>query len=299
MLNIYGDIKQGERGAWISICAYLFLTAVKISLGYMTGSKALAADGLNNSTDIVVSIAVLIGLRISRKPPDENHPYGHFRAETIAALVASLIMAVVGLQVFIQAVKTVITGEYSTPDSLAAWVAIGCAACMYAVYRYNRKLALRINNNALMAAAQDNRSDALVSIGVAVGIIGAQLGLPWLDPITAVAVSFLIVKTAWEIFRQSSHSLSDGFDAAHLDVLRPDIQDTPGVIEIKDLKARVHGSTILLDVVVTVDPQLTVSESHEISDLIEQKMIQDHQIMNVHVHIEPAEPLVTTGVGTV
>nr|WP_307207112.1 cation diffusion facilitator family transporter [Paenibacillus harenae] len=289
VLTGYDDIKQGEKGAWVSIGAYLVLSALKLGAGYWFASGALVADGYNNLTDIVASAAVLIGLRISQKPPDKDHPYGHFRAETIAALIASFIMATVGLQVLIGAVKSLYAAEREAPNLMSAWVALFAAACMAAVYMYNRRLALRIKNQALLAAAKDNLSDALVSVGAAIGIIGAQFGLPWLDPVAAIAVGAIICKTAWEIFYSSTHALTDGFDANELNTLRSTIARTKGVKSIKDIKARVHGSHVLIDVIVQVDPGLSLIESHRISDEIEKRMGKKHNIMSVHVHVEPLE----------
>ncbi|MFC7678504.1 cation diffusion facilitator family transporter [Paenibacillus sp. GCM10028914] len=288
-MNVYDDIKKGERGAWISIIAYLILSAFKLFCGYIFASSALTADGFNNLTDIVASVAVLIGLKISRKPPDSDHAYGHFRAETIAALIASFIMAVVGLQVLMEAIGSFFEGSKSTPDLWSAGVAGLCAVAMYGVYRYNVRLAKQINNQALMAAAKDNLSDALVSIGAAVGIIGAQFGLPWLDTVAALAVGLLICKTAWEIFRDCTHSLTDGFDEERLLDLRRTIAKTPGVEGIKDVKARIHGNHVLVDVVIEVDPELSVIQGHRISEVIEERMVKYHNIMNVHVHVEPKE----------
>ncbi|WP_054956893.1 cation diffusion facilitator family transporter [Paenibacillus dakarensis] len=286
-MNAYEDIKKGERGAWISIFAYLILSAFKLICGYIFASSALTADGFNNLTDIVASVAVLIGLKISRKPPDSDHAYGHFRAETVAALIASFIMAVVGLQVLMEAVGSFFEGSKNTPDLWAAGVAGLCAIAMYGVYRYNVRLAKQINNRALMAAAKDNLSDAMVSVGAVIGIVGAQFGLPWLDTVAALAVGILICKTAWEIFRDSTHSLTDGFDEERLLDLRQTIAKTPGVEGIKDLKARIHGNHVLVDVVVEVDPQLSLIEGHQISDTIEERMMKYHNIINVHVHVEP------------
>ncbi|MFB9329328.1 cation diffusion facilitator family transporter [Paenibacillus aurantiacus] len=286
-MDQYQEIKQGERGAWVSIGAYLVLSALKLGAGYAFASAALVADGFNNLTDIIASTAVLIGLRISQKPPDEDHPYGHFRAETIAALVASFIMATVGIQVLISAGKSLFAGHQAAPDLLTAWVALGSAVLMFFVYAYNKRLAKRINNQALMAAAKDNLSDALVSIGAAVGIIGAQFGLHWLDPVAALFVGVIICKTAWEIFYSSTHALTDGFNEEELHTLRSTIERTQGVRTIKDIKARVHGSNVLIDVVVQVDPDLSLKESHRISDEIERRMERKHNIMSVHVHVEP------------
>lgn len=288
-MNIYDDIKKGERGAWISIAAYLVLSAFKLISGYIFASSALLADGFNNLTDIVASVAVLIGLRISRKPPDSDHTYGHFRAETVAALIASFIMAVVGIQVLVEAVGSFFEGTKGTPDLWSAGVAGVCAVAMFGVYKYNIRLARQINNQALMAAAKDNLSDAMVSVGAAVGIIGAQFGLPWLDTAAAFGVGLLICKTAWEIFRDCTHSLTDGFDEQRLLDLRRTIARTPGVEGIKDVKARIHGNHVLVDVVIEVDPQLSVIEGHRISDSIEERMVKLHNIMNVHVHVEPKD----------
>jgi cation diffusion facilitator family transporter len=294
-MNQYEEIKQGEKGALVSIGAYIGLSAIKLGAGYWFASGALVADGFNNLTDIVASAAVLIGLRISQKPPDKDHPYGHFRAETIAALIASFIMATVGLQVIINTVRSLFSSEQTVPSLNSAWVALFAAVCMGAVYLYNRRLANRINNQALHAAAKDNLSDALVSIGAAVGIIGAQFGLPWLDPVAALAVGAIICKTAWDIFYSSTHALTDGFDANELMTLRSTIERTKGVKSIKDIKARVHGSNVLIDVIVQVDSGLSLIESHRISDEIEQQMEGKHNIMSVHVHVEPHEADLTVG----
>lgn len=286
-MNVYEDIRKGERGAWVSISAYIILSAFKLFSGYLFASSALLADGFNNLTDIVASVAVLVGLKISQKPPDSDHAYGHFRAETIAALIASFIMAMVGIQVIIGAVRSLIEGTSTEPNLWSAGVAVVCAAAMWGVYIYNSRLAKQINNQALMAAAKDNLSDAMVSIGAAVGIVGAQFGLPWLDVVAAFAVGLLICKTAWDIFRDSTHNLTDGFDEKELKDLRSTIARIEGVEGIKDLKARVHGNHVLVDVVIEVNPELTVMESHHISDLVEERMIKRQNVMHVHVHVEP------------
>lgn len=260
---------------------------MKLGAGYWFVSDALVADGFNNLTDIIASVAVLIGLRISQKPPDEDHPYGHFRAETIAALIASFIMATVGLQVLITAVQKLFAGTEETPNVITAYVALFAAVCMVGVYWFNSRLAKRINNLALQAAAKDNLSDALVSVGAAAGIFGAQLGLPWLDPVAALFVGLIICKTAWDIFYSSTHALTDGFDERKLSTLRGTIAQTKGVKAIKDIKARAHGSHVLIDVIVQVDPELTLVESHTICDDIERRMKRKHNIMSVHVHVEP------------
>ena len=283
----YNDLKLGERGAIISIAAYILLSAMKLSVGYMADSQALRADGLNNATDIAASLAVLIGLRLSRKPPDEDHLYGHWKAETVASLVASFIMMAVGLQVLYQAVISIFDGKAESPDLIAAWTGVICAVIMYVVYRYNRKLSAQINSQAVMAAARDNLSDALVSIGTVVGIVGSQFGLPWLDPLTAVIVGLIICKTAWDIFHDASHRLTDGFDEEKVSAYKKTVLAVPEVAGVKDIRARNYGSNTVVDIVILVDASLNIREAHDISTSVENKLMEDHGVYDVHAHVEP------------
>ncbi|MBE2978051.1 cation diffusion facilitator family transporter [Priestia megaterium] len=284
----YKDLKMGERGAILSICVYICLSALKLFIGYTTNSEALKADGLNNTTDIIASIAVLIGLRISQKPADKDHPYGHWKAETVSSLVASFIMAIVGLQVLYEAVISILEKKTEAPDLIAAWTGIFCAVVMYFVYRYNRNLATKINSQSVMAAAKDNLSDAWVSIGTAIGIIGAQFHLPWLDSVTAVIVGFLICKTAWDIFREASHHLTDGFDEQQLEEYKETILNTPGVKGVKDIKARNYGSSPVVDVSILVNSTLGVGAAHDTTTKVENALAQEHNVVDANVHVEPS-----------
>ncbi len=283
----YDNLKLGERGAIISIIAYIVLSIVKLVVGYTADSAALRADGLNNTTDIIASIAVLIGLRISRRPADDNHKYGHWKSETIASMVASFIMMAVGLQVLIDTVSTLFEGKQESPDIVAAYVGIGSAVVMYFVYRYNRNLSRKINSKAVMAAAKDNLSDAWVSIGTTIGIIGSQFGMPWLDTATAIVVGFLICKTAWDIFSEASHELSDGFDEQKLKMYEDVIFDLEGVKGIKSIKGRNYGNNEVVDVVILVNSQLNVHQAHDIATKVEDTLTDEYGVYDIHVHVEP------------
>ncbi|MBE6087170.1 cation diffusion facilitator family transporter [Clostridium beijerinckii] len=287
MENSYNNLKIAERGARVSIIAYITLSLLKLGVGFFAQSKALLADGINNTTDIIASVAVLIGLKISRKPADDDHPYGHLRAETIASLIASLIMIAVGLDVLYNAIKSVIFFNPKAPDLVSAVVAIFCAAAIYMVYRYNMRIAVKIKSSGLMAAAKDNLSDAWVSIGTTIGIVASQFGFPWIDPLAAVVVSALILKTGWDIFREATHNLSDGFSREKLDGITKSISQVPGVKQIKNIRARVHGNNILLDLVVSVSSELSLVEGHSITEKIEDKLKEDLDITQVMVHVEP------------
>ncbi|WP_028392560.1 cation diffusion facilitator family transporter [Bacillus cihuensis] len=283
----YNDLKLGERGAIISIIAYIILSIIKLVIGYMSDSAALKADGLNNTTDIIASIAVLIGLKLSQRPPDKDHGYGHWKSETIASMVASFIMAVVGLEVLVAAITSMFQGVKESPDIMAAYVGVFSALAMYFVYRYNKKLAIKINSKAVMAAAKDNISDAWVSIGTAVGIFGSQLNMPWLDTITAIIVGLIICKTAWDIFKQASHELSDGFDENKIQLYQDVIRKVDGVKGIKEIKGRNYGNNEVIDVVILVNSTLDIKEAHDIATHVEKVMIKDYGVYDVHVHVEP------------
>jgi cation diffusion facilitator family transporter len=283
----YSNLKLGERGAIISIIAYIILSALKLSVGYISDSEALKADGLNNTTDILASLSVLIGLRLSQKPADDDHLYGHWKSEMVASMVASFIIIVVGFQVLASAFISVFEGSEEAPDLIATWTGLFSALIMYFVYRYNRNLAHQIKSHSVMAAAKDNLSDSWVSIGTAVGIIGSQFGLPWLDPVTAFIVGALILKTGWDIFREASHQLTDGFDVDLIKEYNDTICNIPGVKGIKDLKARSYGNNIVVDCVITVNPTLDISTAHDISTRVEEKLMEEYDIYDVHVHVEP------------
>lgn len=283
----YNGLKLAERGASISIIAYIVLASLKLGVGYLSGSKALTADGLNNTTDIISSLAVLIGLKISRKPADDDHLYGHFRAETIASLIASLIMIVVGIDVLYNAGNSIIFFKAQVPDLNAAIVGIICAVAIYFVYRYNKKIAIQINSSGLMAAAKDNLSDAWVSVGTSVGIVASQFGLPWIDPLAAVVVGILIVKTGWDIFKEATHNLTDGFNREKLDNITQCINQVSGVKKVKSIRARVNGNNILLDVIVRVSAELSVIQGHSITEEIEEKLRSELNITEAVIHVEP------------
>jgi cation diffusion facilitator family transporter len=280
-----------EVGAWVSIGSYFVLSSVKLFVGYWANSQALKADGLNNFTDIISSIAILIGLLIAKKPRDENHPYGHSRAEHISSLLAAFIMMTIGMEVLIDAVLALGSDKKMVPDAIAAWTAFFAACFMFFVYLFNKKLAERTNSQAIAAAAKDHLSDALVSIGTVIGIMGTYIGVIWLDSLTALIVGLIICKTAWDIFKEASHTLTDGFDEEKLRQYKQEISEIPGVEQVTEVKARMLGNEVILDVTIQVSPHLNVVKSHEIADCIEVFMQEKHDVTKTHVHIEPYSTL--------
>ncbi|WP_043932175.1 cation diffusion facilitator family transporter [Bacillus sp. EB01] len=283
----YQNLKLGERGALLSIVAYILLSALKLTVGYISDSAALKADGLNNTTDIIASVAVLIGLKISQRPPDKDHGYGHWKSETIASMVASFVMIAVGIQVLADALGSIFQEGKQAPDMIAAYTGLFSAFAMYLVYLYNKRLANKIQSKSVMAAAKDNRSDAWVSIGTAIGIFGSQLNMPWLDTVTAFIVGLLICKTAWDIFKEASHELSDGFDEEKIQLYKDVILKVDGVKGIKEIKGRNYGNNEVIDCVILVNSTLDIRAAHDIATHVEKIMMEEHGVYDVHVHVEP------------
>lgn len=287
--NRYEQLKKAELGAIISIAAYILVSAMNLIVGNMANSEALRADGLNNFTDILASVAVLIGLRISQKPADAEHRYGHWKAENVASLVTSFIMLLVGLQVLYSSILSVINKKMESPDITAAIVGLVSAVIMYGVYFFNKRLSEEVKSPGLLAAAKDNRSDAWTSIGTAIAVFAASFNLGWLDSVAAIVVALLILKTAIDIFKESVFTLSDGFDQEELDQFNEAIRHIQQVQSVKNIKGRSYGSNIYLDVTVTMRPELTVKESHDVADQIENLLRDKFQVFETDVHVEPSE----------
>ncbi len=198
-------------------------------------------------------------------------------------------MMAVGIEVLINAVRIVFQGSEQSPDPIPAWTGLFCAAVMYGVFRYNKSLAIKTKSQAVMAAAKDNISDALVSIGTVIGIVGSQFKLPWLDPVTAVLIGLIICKTALDIFREASHHLSDGFDETTIQKFREKVKQVEGVEDVKQLRARSYGSNAVVDVVLSIRTEAKFREAHDIATRVEDELKKSAEVIEVHVHYEPAK----------
>lgn len=279
-------LKLAQRGAYLSIITYIILSVVKYYFGMEYDSAAVRADALNNMTDIFASVAVLIGLKISIRPPDDNHPYGHLKSENIASLVVSFIIVFVGVQVLFENLPAIFSPVVSTPDPVVIYISIASGLIMLAVFFINSKLAEKTNSSSLKSAAMDNMSDSMISFGTAAGLILTQLGLPIADVIIASILGVLIMYTGFKILKDAVFALSDGYNDDDLIEHKEDVLEVPGVMDVKSIKGRYHGSSIFLDVTIIVDPEISITEAHYICDQVEEHM-HDKGIMSLYVHPEP------------
>ena len=286
-MNATQRLKQAERGAILSIITYILLSTSKLIVGKLFFSQALFADGLNNLTDVLSSILVFVGLKISQKPADKNHPYGHWKFETIASLITSFIMCIIGLEVIKDAWNTIIQTKHESPSMFTAIIGLISSIILFGVYHYNNLLATKINSIGLKAAAKDNYSDALTSISTSIAIFAASLGISWLDGVMAFIVGMMILKTAYDVFSESTFQLTDGFEPEKMKEYKPLILSHPEVKSIEEMKARRYGSNIYLDLTVCMDSNLTVWRSHEITEEIELELTEHFGINFIDIHVEP------------
>lgn len=289
--NIFDNLKKAEKGAKLSILTYLILSSAKLIIGFFFNSAALIADGINNATDVVSSVCVLIGIKISRKPADEDHRYGHFRAELISSLIASFIMLYAGIQVVTFAAKKLFSNQYEIPTMHTLIASILSAIIMFSVFYYNFNLAKKINSNSLKAAAFDNLSDGFVSLGTFVGIVGSMIGFKQADFIAALIVGFIIIYTAINIFKEATHILTDGIDVNTIEEVTNIVKDIKDVSKVKEVRGRSHGLMHFIDVTVTVNPNLNVVKSHEITVKIEKELQNHFFACDTLVHLEPDEDI--------
>ena len=288
MNNPSKNLKLAEQGALLAIVTYILLSTAKLIAGSMLHSSSLTADGFNNISDIVANIAVLIGLRMARKPADMDHKFGHWKIEDLASLITSLIMFFVGLDVLFETVQKIISKQVTAIDPLGAIVGFISAIIMTGVYLFNKKLAKRANSKALEAAAKDNLSDAITSLGTSIAIIASALNYPLVDQLVAIIITFFILKTAYDIFMESSFSLSDGFDESLLQDYKQAILEIPKITQVKSQRGRTYGSNIYLDIILEINPDLSVYESHEIADQVEEMLMERFGMFDIDIHIEPA-----------
>jgi cation diffusion facilitator family transporter len=288
-------LARAQFGAWVGIIGNLILAGIKLLIGIWGKSQAMIADAVHSASDVVGSVAVLIGLRAAERPPDEDHPYGHGKAESVAAIIVSVLLALIGFEIGMSSVRSLFA-PLEAPAVIAVWAAIGSMIVKELMFRYKYNLGKKLNSQSLIANAWEHRSDVYSSfaalIGIGGAIVGGRFGIPWLlylDPIAGIFVSGLVLKMAYHILMESIHSTLDHVLHEEETVdLRREIESVPGVIRIDTLRAREHGHYQIVDVKLSVDPHITVEEGHRIGKRVKQTILQSFpDVRDVFVHINP------------
>lgn len=288
--------KRTETAAWAGIACNLLLAVMKGAIGFLSGSKALLADAVNSASDVAGSVTVLIGLRAAKKPPDKEHPYGHGKAESVASIIVSVLLLLVGLELFIGALETMIGGVTEAPAWYAALALIVSIAVKEAMFHYNYRLGRRLSSQALVTVAWDHRTDVLASAaalaGVAGALAGARYDLPWLlylDPAAGLIVAGFVVRMGYKLIMEAiTGTLDQVLHNEQAEELVEAVLATRGVLGVDDLRARVTGHYVIVDVKISVNPRITVHEGHGIAKQVKQRlMTQFSHVSDVFVHVNP------------
>lgn len=275
-----------------TIIGNVILSAFKLFAGIFAHSAAMVSDSVHSLSDVFSTFIVIAGVKLSNRAADKDHPYGHERMECVAAIILSVMLLAVGIGIGYEGVSRIISGTsggLAVPGVLALVAALVSIMVKEAMYWYTRAAAKKINSSALMADAWHHRSDAFSSIGSFVGILGARLGFPILDPIACVVICVFIVKAAYDVFMDAIGKMTDkACDDAFVEEIRAVILAQENVAGIDVLRTRLFGDKVYVDVEISADGSKPLSVAHEIAenvhDAIEAKFLNVKHCM---VHINP------------
>lgn len=286
--------KQAEFAATLGIVVNIALAVLKGVVGVLANSRALIADAIHSASDVVGSFAVYLGLRAAKEPPDEEHPYGHGKAESIAAIIVSLLLLLVGLEVGYSSIKSFFTVREPTKP-FALIVIVISIVVKEALFRYKFRLGTKLASKALIVNAYEHRSDVYSSIaalvGVGASVIGAKTGLQWLeygDPAASFVVAVLVIKMAYTLGKESIiNTLDHVLPEEEVEPLKQIILENKDVLKINSLYGRVHGYYVIVDLKISVDPYITVEQGHAIGKRVKNELLKQSHIHDVFVHINP------------
>lgn len=291
------------RVSGVSIVINLILSALKLLAGIIAHSGAMVSDAIHSASDVGSTVVVIVGVRLSGKQSDQEHPYGHERMECISSIILSGLLLATGIGIGISGMENIVKSTsgiaIEIPGMLALIAAVISIVVKEWMFWYTRGAAKKINSGALMADAWHHRSDALSSVGAFVGIFGARLGFPILDPIASVVICILIGKASIDIFKDAAEKMVDrSCDQNTEESIRKTVLDVEGVQRVDLLQTRLFGSRIYVDLEIAADGSQTLEEAHGIAEHVHR--VIEHAFPDVKhcmVHVNPTDELQTEALG--
>lgn len=274
-------------GFWVNAVLMVF----KMAAGYWGHSDAVFADGIESACDFVAIFSTMVALKLGRKPFDERHPYGHGRAESLSALLVSLVIFATGGWILFESVHTIIDRDFKNPGITAVAAAFLTIIIKEWLYHFTQKTGTELASPSLLAIAKDHRKDAITSISTLVGVAGAFFGFGIMDPLAAGLTSFFILHIGWETFRDASYDLMDGCAPPDFvaEVTRL-AESVERVEHVHDIRARRSGQYMIIDLKLEMDPAMTVKESHDIASKVKRLIFDGFpNVGDVMIHINPHE----------
>jgi cation diffusion facilitator family transporter len=282
--------KKSKIASWVGIWASFFLTLFKIFAGISGRSQAMLSDGFHSLSDIFANLLALASVKISEKPVDKEHPYGHGKAEAIAALSISFLLFGISIVLAYRALNALFLKIKIVPGLLPLVAALVSILSNAFLSRYTYYIGKKFDNLAVLASSYDQRADALSSIPALIGIGGARLGYTFLDPLAGFAVTLFIFRMGIKILRPSLRELMDtSLPEDFIEEIRKVTLSVEGARKIDDIKTRRMGWRNSIDLSVEIDANLSIEKGHQISDQIEKLLLQKlKNIGNIMIHINPA-----------
>jgi cation diffusion facilitator family transporter len=283
--------RYGYLEASVSILVNVALFLLKLFFGLFINSIALIADSVHSLSDVATSGVVIFGFRVAKKKPDASHPFGHGRAEYIATLIIAILLIITGLEFVQQSIERIINLETILHQNYVIFISIIVlitAVVKEILARFSYAIAKRIKSDVLNADAWHHRTDALSSIGVALGILGSHFGFPILDPIFGLLVSFIIIYVGINLVKTSSNFLlGQAPDRQLIHTIERIAKETRGIHGVHDISLHDYGTKKVITLHAEVDNSLKLEKAHELADVLEEQIQQKTDYMTI-IHLEPA-----------
>ena len=293
MMNADNYEKTAMKVSIVSVIWNLLLSAGKLFAGIFANSGAMISDAVHSASDVFSTIIVMIGVKISGKDSDNDHPYGHERLECVAAIILATVLAATGIGIGYGAVVKIMAGDYNVemPGILALVAAVVSILVKELMFWYTRYYAKQIDSSALMADAWHHRSDSLSSSGALIGIIGARLGFGIMEPLASVVICIFIEKAAYDIFMDAVNKMVDkSCDDETMEKIKACAMNIPGVENIDLLRTRVFGNKIYVDMEIAADGNKTLDETHAVAERVHDAIEQEFpKVKHIMVHVNPAK----------
>lgn len=294
--------KKGLLAVDVGLAANALLALLKTSVGIVGHSPALLADGINSTSDVAYGIVVKIFMRMSSKPADQEHPYGHDRLESIAAVVVGAFVITTAISIFWSSINGVYDllisgGDNTGASQLALWIALFTVLLKIWLSLWTFRLGKQTSNNVLLALAADHRNDIFSALAATIGIIFARMGYQWVDPMAGGVVSIIILFTGVEIIRESAADLMNTLPGKKLtEEIRGRLEGMAEVLDVEEIHGHRFGLYIVANITIGVSPDLTVAEGDRIATRVEEILVGEIDSMRrVFVHYHPVRRRSTIG----
>lgn len=286
------EIKTIKKLTLVSVIGNILLTSFKMIAGILGHSGAMVSDAIHSMSDVLTTFIAALGVKLSKRSSDKEHPYGHERLECVASIFLGVLLGITGVLVGKSGLESIISGEYahlSPPTFLALTAAIVSIVSKEAMYWYTRYYAKRINSAAFMADAWHHRSDAISSVGSLIGIGGAMLGFPICDPIASLVICLFILKVTYDILKDAIKKMLDtSCDEEYERKIREFVEGQPEVLSVDSLHTRMFGNRIYVDLEIQVDGNKTLRDAHDIAESVHNSVEASFaDVKHIMIHLNP------------